>query len=384
MKELRRLHSDTKPAYQPPAKKAHVGITEVHAAKFIDSTGIPLTSDREMPEVVKNIDFDYRPNSFRTSPSRYPNGAPHEIPVSGLEQKRLGESYRDMMQTISMVRDGYAGTLPYKKDKTKPLSAHEFLVVLDIFKFLPNYLTHRAEKPLKPNGELPPVVMVLSNSASGTKGALGAWMDIHESEAGYMEKTPDIDEMIELIEGLGTMVKKTACAASPAQQRHFMDAVLSGPSDKSMSSGGLSFLTREEIPNLVKFGSAMNKGSGFLAEIIRLDAVADQMVRGIRDASALVPGREQETVEAIKGISQRFLGQTRPLIVALDAVESQMNTALGREASARNSFSLKDINARKSLKMYPEVVALKSGNQAQAQARHARENVDRRRRMFLR
>ncbi len=355
MKELKsKSQPDSLASLQPKSQGAHVGIIEVHAAKFIDSTGIPLTSDRELPEIVEKIDFDYRPNTFRTSPSRYPNGRPHPIPVSGLEQRRLGESYRDMMQTIALVRDGYLGLLKNRKDKDRPLSAHEMFGLLHILKFLPHYLSFRAEGAMEKTGEIPPAVLVLSNSAAGTLGALGSWMDVHESEPDYLSKTPNVGEMISLAERTGTMVlpgSKTVCAASPAQQRHFINAVLFGPNEKFMPGTKVEFLDESEIMSLAKFGNAIHKGSGYLGQIMWLDNVYYQRVRGVQDVLMLTPGREQEARFVIEGHIKEFNARTELLLDTLSVIEGEMNKALGRNEVIGRKLSLEDIHKQKRVQM---------------------------------
>lgn len=387
MKEFRHSHPDRKNLDRPQGGKPHVRITEVHAATFIDSTGVPLTSDRGKPEAIKDIDFDYRPNTFRTSPSRYPDGKPHEIPVSGLEQRRLGESYRDMMQTISEVRNGFIDMLSYPKAKTEPLNAHEFLAVLGVLRFLPHYLAYRSHNPMAQNGEIPPMVMVLTNSASGTKGALGAWMDVHESEVDYLNKVPDVDEMITLIENIGSMAPKggkTVCAASPAQQRHFMDAVIYGPSDKSKSQSEHSFMPSTEIPSLIRFGYAINSASGLLGEILRLDHVNAQIIEGLKNASSVLNVGEEETTSAIQRVSEKFIEGVKPLLSRIDAAESSMNRALGREEVASSPISLQDINSQKALAMYPLVSLTAQDSEKIGHTHHNKGKAERRRRMFFR
>jgi len=354
LKELPKKQPDSRASFLPNPQRSHVGIIEVHAANFIDTNGIPLTSDRELPEIVETIDFDYRPNNFRTSPSRYPNGKPHPIPVSGLEQRRLGESYRDMMQAISLIRDGYLNALQNRTDKTGPLSAHELFGLLHIFKFLPHYLSFRAEEAMEKVGDMPPVVLVLSNSAAGTLGALGSWMDVHESDPDFLSKTPNVEEMIILAETTGTMAlpgKKTVCAASPAQQKHFMDAVIFGPSDKSLPGTKIDFLEKSEIISLAKFGNAMHKGSGYLGQIMWLDNVYYQRVKETQDVLALTPGRTQEALFIIDGYIKEFKTRTELLLSALDAIESDMNKALGRQELNGGKISLEDINKQKRMQM---------------------------------
>lgn len=329
-----------------------ISFFEVTETFYVDSTGIPLSSDRREPDYVNQIDFQYRPNAFKNSPSRYLGGKPHPIPVSGLEQRRLGETYRDMMGIVETVRDGFVGHFTKHKDPSRPLDVIETSKLLDALTALPHYLTFRTVKSFSPQGEIPPSVIVLSNSASGSKGALEAWIELHQQEVAFHRKTPDVEEMIEITENIHTMAPvhgKTVCAASPAQQRHFLEAVIHGPSEKSIVADNADLLREEEVEAFVKFGVALKRGIYAASGLRGFDAYTRQLIQGVLDAGEITPDRKKEAQDVADAYLEQFLSRIAHSLSIISFSEQEMNEVLGRGVGERNSTTLEDLDRIKPL-----------------------------------
>ncbi|MEX2007616.1 MAG: hypothetical protein WD992_02490 [Candidatus Levyibacteriota bacterium] len=303
-----------------------VSIAEIYFTPYTDVSGVPLSSDRGRPDLVKGIDFEYQSNRFRASPSRHPGGSPHKIPVSGLEQRRLSESYSTMLGIVRAVRDAYLErTRSSGSDVQGPLNTAEALDVLTGMQFLPHYLRFRSRNPLPVQDTIPKEIVVLSNAASGSRGAIGALIDLYKNEPDLLAKIPDINEMVDEIERLGRMVgEKTVCAASPAQIRHFLGAVLNGPPEqfeKSDIVGGL--LDEQEVLSLVAFGQAVYFGIIMMEELKELDAATMEYANKRL--------QEPHPAKDIRKALEDYLSACEERVINIEVQQIRVGALLGRE-----------------------------------------------------
>ena len=185
-------------------------VVDIFVNSYTDSSGIPLASDRDDPRLIQGIDFQKQPNPFRTSPSRYPNGKPHEVPVSELERERLRQFYPEMLSLLGRVRSTYITETRKKTGRNldASLTLSESLSILSGLSYLPHYLAHRSTRPFALQGELPPQVIVLSNAASGSRGAMYAFADLHIDDPDVEELVPDKTEAIAAIERMGSLISE--------------------------------------------------------------------------------------------------------------------------------------------------------------------------------
>lgn len=197
-----------------------VSYMEVVSVPLVDNRGIPLSSDRAPKELIQDLDFEYKPCPFRDSPSRYPDGQPHEIPVSGLEQRRLVEHYDMALGLAAGVRQRL-----FPDKGSASLSNYETIQVLQSLKWLPHYLAFRGGSQYN-TGRLHPGVVITSNCAAGTLGGLYAGLeDRAQVENEAVGLPPEAAQMIAASEKRGTMIgENTVCAASPRMMKKFIEA----------------------------------------------------------------------------------------------------------------------------------------------------------------
>lgn len=348
-----------------------VRISDIAHPPFIitDSTGIPQLSDRH-PNTPKDIDFKYEACPFSNSPSRYPNGAPHEIPMSGLEHERLAANYPGMVAITSVVRSEFLRSRGVDLESKTPLTIGEAKELLMGLSYLPQYLIYRAENPFSPSGEIPPVYIALSNSSSGAHGAVNAQLLAEGETEATLEHIPDADMMIDLVEKEGAMVgEKTVCAASPLQMKHFLNVVVNGPEKDTRNPEIAGVFDLSEVPAIIKFGRGMYLGRALLEDIKSMDGAFVEMVNPIM-ISGDIP-RIKQTVEMFKR-------HVSLMVSELNTAQLYVDIALGREAN--KPTTLADLS--KILALGMPVVDLKV---AEAEARNkgkAHSNASNRRKLL--
>lgn len=318
-------------------KPASVTLFDISYTAYVDTSGVPLDSDRGDPEKFKGIDFRKRPNNFRSSPSRYPDGRPHEVPVSGLEQERLGRTMGEMMGVISYVRDN--AILMVGGDPDKPIDAESALAITNGLAHLPSYLVFRADKPIPSEGMFPPYMFVLSNSASGTRAALAAWIREFGDEGKNV--VPDSREMIEIIEQHGSMVKETVCAASPSQQEKFIDAIIYGPPEELTFPFNKELFSLSEIPAILEFGDAMNASNLAFQKLEQLD---EDFFARIDEQTDQGSFSQAEYIKHFIGLVREFSSMVSQIGVQLSSIEEAANEILGRTPETRSDFSFAGLN----------------------------------------
>ena len=251
-----------------------LSLVEMADLPITDIDGIPKESDRDLYEekLFEGIDFRYQACPFSNSPSRFPNGAPHEIPISGLERDRLSENYYEILGNLQVVRDYYIDNTRPESEKNKPLSIVEMRDILMTLNYAANYLVYRSANPVDAFGKLPTDLLVMSNVAAGSLAALSVQMIVLKNEGkDSIDAVPDPKVMVEESEKMGKMVGgKTVCAASPELMVHFFKAVVDGP--RKIEEGSLSkYIDKSELPQLFAYGKAMYEGAGSVASLREVD-----------------------------------------------------------------------------------------------------------------
>ncbi|HVT01264.1 MAG TPA: hypothetical protein VHE53_03475 [Patescibacteria group bacterium] len=302
--------------------KKPVSFITIYRTTYIDASGITLASDRDRPEYVEDINWDFVPNSFKTSPSRYPHGHPHEKPISRLERKRLNVNYMAMLGLVGRVRDAYLeGVLGPDVDKSQPLSLQQSSELLDALRYLPQYLSYRSQNALKPHGELPPTIVVLSNGASGGKGAIEGLKYLDGSN---LDSVPNIEDAIAMVEDLGALIGKgkTICVASPEQIRSFLNAVVYGPDSNYDKNAFQDIFDVSEIASLIKFSESF---SVLLDEFEKIKSIDRNLAERINE---LVEG--YTTTSALKAVINEFYLKTEASFKVMTLSQKNMNLALER------------------------------------------------------
>jgi hypothetical protein len=315
----------------PPITSAHI-----HQTIFIDTMGIPLTSDRGDLTHTQGIDFKYVPNNFKDSPSRYPNGRPHPIPMSGLEKDRLEASYGSLLPLVGRVRQNF---IQYSREETgiepsEPLNVDEALKVLFGLAYLPHYLVYRTRGPFAPMGQIPFEIFILSNAAEGSRASIAAFMEENRDDPELFARIPDVEEAIDASERLKRMVgDKTVCVASPKQMKHFIGSVIDG-SEKLGECTFEEILPDDEIRSLVEFSS------GYFDARLRTNAlqnIDEWLAANIQDAL-----EKKIDTRRINQAIQPYYSHIQKLLRELTGRESDMNRALGRQPHPQ-TLTLKDL-----------------------------------------
>ncbi len=251
-----------------------LSLVEMADSPITDIDGIPKESDRDLYEekLFEGIDFRYQACPFSNSPSRFPSGAPHEVPISGLERDRLSENYYEILGNLQVVRDYYIDNTRPEAERNKPLSIIEMRDILMTLNYAANYLVYRSANPIDAFGRLPTDLLVMSNVAAGSLAALSVQMIVLKNEGkDSIGAVPDPEVMVEESEKMGKMVGgKTVCAASPELMVHFFKAVVDGP--RKIEEGSLlKYIDNSELPQLFDYGKAMYEGAGSVASLREVD-----------------------------------------------------------------------------------------------------------------
>ncbi|GEM_PF-5551151 len=317
---------EVKDVLQPPA----ISVLRIKTTRIIDSSGIPLASDRD-PKLAEGIDFEYQEFPFHNSPSRLLQNQPdpaHSRPMSGLERRRLAESYTSMIAIVNYVRRGYLETVA--NTEPGPLTARELQEVLHGLFYLPHYLALRGKNPIPAQHALPPVVIALSNSASGSAGALDGYLKKHGNSQEAWNNPPVPEEMIEVIETLESkplVGGKTVCVASPEQMRHFFAAVINGAHMPKATFDASSFLEISETPSLIEFGKHAFYANELMNGLKTLDEKAAALIKK--------QSRNGRNPRHVRKTRDSFLGETHRLLGELAVSEHRINSALGRSLRIR-------------------------------------------------
>lgn len=332
-----------------------VPIVEILGARYIDRSGIPLDSNRN-PLLVEGIDFKLQPNPFIDSPSRYPDGHSHLAPMSGLERQRLKENYQYMVGALRFVRDAYVASIRPEESRREPLNTQEAINILIGLTFLPHYLAFRTKKAVNVSGKLPESIIVLSNAASGSTGALFAYEELHSRDQDFPTQVPDPEEMLSEIEKRGSMVGKTVCVASPQQIKHFLRAVVDG-AIQNYQNDLEGILNAEEIPQLIAFGRAMYHGRETMHLLKKLDVLTSkEMQRHIK----------KKRDKKVKALAANYLNEGGRLMTGLTVDQIQVDEALGRN-TIEKGIRLEDLNEALKLKT-PDLISILNPNQKPAPA----------------
>lgn len=320
--QLKSLHGDPVANSRRPIRIAEIARPAVLTT---DSTGIPQLSDRH-PDTPKDIDFRYESCPFPNSPSRYPNGVPHETPISGLERQRLAENYPEILAITGVVRDAYLKSHGKDPETSGSLTIGEAKEVIMGLSYIPQYLINRAVNPFKPQGEIPPVYIALSNSASGAHGAVNAQLIAEGQTEAALESVPDVDLMIKLVEKEGALVgPKTICVASPQLMKNYLNAIVYGSEDKAKTTEIAPTFDVSEVPSIIKFGKGMYDGRNLLDEIKGIDT------KFVERAS---PFMRSGDILRIKEAIAMFKRHIIVSVVELNQSQRDVDQALGREIAS--------------------------------------------------
>lgn len=305
-----------------------ISLLKIYHTPYIDSTGIPLSSDRSYPDLIKDIDWDYQPapSTFRGSPSRYPDGSPHVVPISGLERNRLRDNYPKMLLMLGELREQY---IRYKRGDSDiatlptPLTIAEMREFLRGLIHLPHYLVHRGKNPVPSQGVLAPSVLLLSNSAAGSLAALETYATVRKPRS---NKVPEPENVIADVErGSNLMGEKTMCVAAPAQMNHFLSAVINGSGQESGVTAPL--VSPKETFSFFEFGHHAYVVQEFLGELWAKDnevykAIGKQIKNGHN------PRRYQAHLDI-------FLREAEFAIIRMQPFQDRINVLLGRSTSGK-------------------------------------------------
>lgn len=301
-----------------------------------DVDSIPKDSDRDPYgyKLHEGIDFRYQPCPYSNSPSRYPDGAPHTIPMSGLERDRLAENYYEILGNLSFVRDYYLEQTRDGEDRKEPLTIYDTREVLMALNYASAYLVYRSEYPVKGLGELPTDLIVMANAAAGSLAALGSYMLVQKGEGDeYLDQVPDPQQMIEESEKSGRLVgEKTVCAASPELMAHFFKAVIEGPT--RTGEGSLpKFVDQSELSNLFAYGKAMYEGVGTINKLRVVDTEVYAMLNKL-----YASGRREEMYR----VAESYLQHVSKEVTLMLINQAAANFALGRDYDYQDNVPLED------------------------------------------
>ncbi len=301
-----------------------VNVLEIVGAHISDSTNVPLVSDRAPKRLTAGIDWQYQSCPFQNSISRYPDGKPHETPISGLERKRLQDNYPRSLSIVKVIRDTFvANTRTSGENNVQSLNALEMRGILRALSYFPHYLTLRASNPIPARGALPPEIVVLSNAAAGTLGSLEAYLGPQEDPA-FLRMPPKVEEMIMASEELGTMVgDKTVCVASPEQMRHFISYIVNGDERYQERFDITPFFTPDkEIAPLCVFGQETYLSHTGIEKFRMLDSLASEDIkRHIK---------KRHNPRRIRSIMNEFSQLSKRLLHELNQRQEAVNMSLGR------------------------------------------------------
>lgn len=225
--------------------KPAVTLQVLFGIEIVDTEGIPLNSNRAAPELIAEIDFDLKPCPFHDSPSRTVEND-HNVPVSGLEIKRLSDNFPEILRLIGgfslLHRD-----LVDSADSA--MSNDDLMRVLSMGLCLPHYLHHVGG----PDRLITPAVVVLSNSSAGASAGVGNYLNLtKQPEVTLLAPTVDPKLYLEATESMGRMVDNlTVCAASPPKIRRFIGRAIH-PEERDASAVD-TYLSAAELGRYILF-----------------------------------------------------------------------------------------------------------------------------------
>jgi len=149
---------------------------DIARTQITDSSHIPHQSDRAPMGLQQGIDWRMRPWTDPKSASRLQADIPEDerAPMSGLEEERLDANFRKILLFALYIRDGYIESRQEVGEDIDPssLDTASNIAIHGALKVLPYYLIYRRQNHVAPLGQLPPSLIVLSNSAAGAIGGL--------------------------------------------------------------------------------------------------------------------------------------------------------------------------------------------------------------------
>lgn len=309
----------------------HMDIVDIVGQSSItDSSGVPLQSDR-VPE-SQGIDFQYHPNAYTDSPSRFPNQQPHPVPVSGLERGRLIEAYPRVRKLLLATRQAYIDQR-YAETPDPELTVHDGISILGALQNLPLYTVVRPHNSVPAQGVLPPFLVVSSNAASGGVGALGA---VARGRIGL--PLPSGREALDATEEEGSLVgQKTVCAAPSRMITGYLDMLKHG--SETIAVGDVreetdGFVDVTELSALVSFGAHMEA----LYEVHRqrgmADHIASTILRKYNPRTQAHSRRQRQAENALR----TFRATIQGAVAAYTLGSRSLNLDLGREPVRDGEF----------------------------------------------
>lgn len=292
---------------------------------------MPLSSDRECPEIAEKIDWQYGKCPYKNSPSRNPHGVPHKIPMSFLERDRLSQAFPDMLQIVEDVRQVFIAERGLSAD----LLLYDARALLKGLKFLPTYLVARGDNAFSPDQVLPPTLIVLSNSASGSLGATGSLLDrnLLNPDPANVIAVPDVDKAIGYTEEIGSMVgQKTVCAAYPAMMKRFINTAVHGrevsdrqpPMSERTKFNIWDFLKPEELPSLIDFAESLEFCHEAFAVLSHFDFEASTKLKEHI--------KKKHSDRRMRQVVADYIAKAELTMHAVVAHQVRMNVCLGRES----------------------------------------------------
>lgn len=329
---LKKMTEQLVPSENIPRLAPPVSIFDMHMTYFTDTTGIPLDSNRrvENPHTA-SIEFELQKCPFTDSPSRYPDGAPHEKPMSGLERRRLNEHYQQNLSAVKYLRNIQVASRE-DGDTTRPLSIRETRDLLSAMAFLPHYLVYRAENALQPTGEIPVDILLDASVALGAFAATTVVVQNEKISASDFEFASfNAERLVEESEKAGIMVgEQTVCVASPKQMTHFLREVIEGPSVELGLGNIEALLNPEEFADLLKLGKSMMVSNHIVASIIKTDSDFSNKFEPLLD---------REKLQEAGQLLQEYQKDIKEYFELMHAGSTQVQEALGRKPQKRSIFA---------------------------------------------
>lgn len=310
-----------------PRAGEHKPLTDIIAVhhEITDISGVPLDSDRT--PVPNDIDFEYTACPYKDSPSRFPDGQPHPMPMSGLERQRLISSFPLVRRQLLASRAAFLDLHGY--DDTHDLTMDEGLVILGSMQCLPSYAVNRLRKPVPASGVFPQHLIVGANSASGAMGALGA------TRRAQNEPLPTGGQAVAATEAEGSMIgSKTVCAAPVHMMTGFLELLRRGT--EKVKHSGIEMET-EGIITLKEFGRLASFGYYYEALLATHEAKyqADRACWPAIDAYNPQKHNPRRAIAAIKKLKQDL----QPAIQSYRAISMHLNQELGRNPFDPSEFA---------------------------------------------
>ena len=308
-----------------------VSIFEMNMTYITDVTGIPLDSNRSQDNPhTASIDFELQKCPFSDSPSRFPDGVPHEKPMSGLERKRLNEHYQQNLSAFKYLRDILI-TAREDEDTARPLSIRETRDLLSGMAFLQHYLVYRAENSLESTGQIPVDIILDSSVARGALVATELFVRNEEySNIDIDTAIFDPKILVEDAEKAGMMVGEyTVCVVSPKQMDHFFQAIIFGNSIESGLGNIENLVKPYEVQKLVEFGLSMAESLLLILEINETDYSFSEDISPLIEGN--ISGKAKDTIQAYRMNMNTYFKN-------LFRANNRASKALGRRPQKKSEF----------------------------------------------